>query len=154
MKLERHHIAPYWPHDLRLLIDGKVYILTGLSKPYKTNEKSLLTAEIRPKNGGFDTITSFVFNDTETPRAKLLLRPLPDLIREIEHNGQKFIPSQAIHEDELFQSIVGMFSIGEFGIEDLNYGIIIKLFEWHFNVFNLPQELWIDINTIQHDQRK
>jgi len=23
-----------------------------------------------------------------------------------------------------------------------------KLFEWHFNVFNLPQGLWIDINSI------
>ena len=38
-------------------------------------------------------------------------------------------------------------------INDNNFSLFQKLFEWHFNVFNLPQELWIDINTLEKEKK-
>ncbi len=47
--------------------------------------------------------------------------------------------------DKFFDNNYGRF----IKTEELSYNIIEKLCEWHFNVFNLPKDLWIDINTIK-----
>ena len=80
-------------------------------------------------------------------------RPMSDLTKPIEHNGEKFTPI-----DEFFILYGGGFKNKKAflktgfidGIlyspyETYTYSLITKLFEWHFNVFNLPKELFVDI---------
>lgn len=81
---------------------------------------------------------------------KLLLRPLSDLEKEIEHNGEKFVPVERIEE------IFGLNSqwIGWGGVNDgmmhFDYEIVHKLLEWHFDVFSLiDQNLAINLNEVK-----
>jgi hypothetical protein len=76
---------------------------------------------------------------------KPLLRPLSDLTKEIEVNGERFIPINKL-------PIIG---IEVLELEsDINNGCIeqkyySKLLEWHFDVFNLiGRGLGIDLNSI------
>lgn len=126
---------------------------------------------------------------------KPLLRPLSDLTKEIEHNGEKFVPilelariakCRVIYKHDVvhtfdeslknniytlqyylpnqYGEITYMFSywqelrrftFREIHPEPRNLGIPFQLdlfqalFRWHFNVFNLPEDLWIDLNTVQ-----
>jgi hypothetical protein len=68
----------------------------------------------------------------------LICHPLSGLTKEIEHNGERFVPIE----------ITGIID-WEYGYEKLPYWLIQKLFEWHFDVFGLiGSNLAIDINTI------
>lgn len=77
---------------------------------------------------------------------KPILRPLSDLTKEIEVNGEKFVPLKYIYgndftpNDDFFENMDTL-SIG--------YREMLLLFEWHFDVFGLiPEELAININTL------
>ena len=78
---------------------------------------------------------------------KPLLRPLSDLTKEIEHNGEKFVPLKEINyfyrmlesqeqADEIADRMIGN------SIPDgtLDYHLMVKLFEWHFDVFGLIEQ--------------
>jgi len=74
---------------------------------------------------------------------KPILRPLSDLTKEIEHNGVKFVTKDFIHYTYPSEMI---------GLNPAtwSYRVLIKLFELHFDIFNLiPQNLAIDINTLE-----
>lgn len=81
---------------------------------------------------------------------KPLLRPLSDLTKEIEHNGERFVPIERISE---------MYGIDIMTDERNNliapitlepYNAIRQLCEWHFDLFNLvSRNLAIDLNTIK-----
>lgn len=77
---------------------------------------------------------------------KLCLRPMSDLTKEIEHNGEMFVPIEEVQNYHNF-SIV---HTGDLEKDPLRYpfSIVKKLFEWHFNVFNLDPSLWVDKNTL------
>lgn len=88
---------------------------------------------------------------------KPILRPLSDFTKEIEVNGQKFVPIDKL--SELHSDYVVKQDGCWFFIEDkcdTNYielstsGIWVqKLFEWHFDLHNLIKNgLAIDINTL------
>jgi hypothetical protein len=76
---------------------------------------------------------------------KPILRPLSDLTKEIEHNGERFVPRDEFTDYEWDKYCCFDLPLDRF----LPYDTFSKLIEWHFDVFNLiPQGLAIDINTI------
>lgn len=89
---------------------------------------------------------------------KLVLRKISDLTKEIEHNGEKFVPIEKFCEIEDCRTEInirdtqwGIKEIAKNGVQyDSDFGVVQQLFEWHFDCFNLlEQGLAIDINTIK-----
>ena len=67
----------------------------------------------------------------------MYLRPLSDLTKEIEHNGEKFIPNDILNLD-IEGGKGGDIRMIEEGEHLIYYvGLIEYLFEWHFDVFGL-----------------
>lgn len=128
-KLELKHIAPYLPYDLRIKGGTMTYTLTG----------SYLDEWF---NWGFMT------------EHQPILRPLSDLTKEIEHNGEIICPCEILFTDYSQNDGATCGDQAELLI-DLNLDMILsyfewqKLFEWHFDVFGLIEKgLAIDINTL------
>lgn len=82
-------------------------------------------------------------------RCSLILRPLSDLTKEIEHNGERFVPERVLGEtttieytDEDILLEAGfdgrMHELDK--ITYLSYCQVQKLFEWHFDVFGLIEQ--------------
>lgn len=167
MKIDIKYIAPYYPYGLK-----------GIYTDTFGNEKIGTLDMIYKTDYGFD----FCMDEN----AKPILHPLSDLTKEIEVNGERFVPIVEIGKilgyDNLKKyEVDGEFEYGwdenvcgdyqgySFGWyekgkcfavwydhkegnpinTDCNLDAINKLFEWHFNVFNLPEDLWIDINTLK-----
>lgn len=88
---------------------------------------------------------------------KLILRGLGDLYKKIQHNHLEFTPIDWLlkHSDtDVLTEFI--FHMGDFQDkpQEISWDccpkwIFEKLFEWHFNVFNLPQDQFIDINTLE-----
>lgn len=79
---------------------------------------------------------------------KPILHPLSELTKEIEVNGEKFVPIEynafKNSRDHLLE-----FQNGFAHYKSVKYGIIQRLYEWHFDIHNLiNRNLAIDINTI------
>lgn len=127
-KLKLEHLAPYLPYGLKVYskVTKSVYEIIGLSKD------ELMIADRSSFNGWY-AISNF----------KPILRPLSDLAKGIVHNGKRFTPSH----------LLGLNSF-EYIIEKgqcttVSYEYMVKLFEWHFDVFGLIEKgLAIDINTL------
>jgi len=91
--------------------------------------------------------------------AKLALRPLSDLTKEIEDKGKKFVPIEKlkdldgeyfIHYDGLNAWIDDKCSLGLYEVTRTNE-LIQKLLEWKFDVFGLIEKgEAIDINTLNN----
>lgn len=121
-----------------------------------------------------DIITSYVF---DINKCKLILRPMSDLTKEIEVNGEKFVPMEwfmkeyrpliikgkkidrpicvtgSLPKDNLVANykdwIAPYFSFRAKIFEENEYQVIEQLFEWHFDVFGLIDKgLAIDINSL------
>jgi hypothetical protein len=144
MKLQIKHLAPYLPYNLGIK-----------RKDYKHENIFLLGIE---------------FNDVvhklgKTPIAfiKPILRPLSDLNKEIEVNGEKFVPLERLTKifggrpisfdgncfyTKIQKSVVRK----KEDVVPLHFSqleAINKLFEWHFDVFGLIESgLAININTL------
>lgn len=169
-KLELKHIAPYLPYGLKFRInildqaicDG---VMVGL------NNKEIEFEGVRK------TITESFQYDLCLP----ILRPLSDLTKEIEVNGERFIPIMVLFGGEDYRkynykidviekprlgkyiqiSVEGLGdNIIQFALKNpinntLNYQNWQNIFEWHIDVFNLiPQNLAIDINTLNIEDIK
>lgn len=89
-------------------------------------------------------------NDVLIEPHKLLLRPLYQLTNEIEVNGEKFVPIDRIRELGLGH-VDYISNEREYWIKtkthtgwlnSIPYVIIQKLLSWHFNVFNLHDNLY------------
>lgn len=128
MKLELKHLAGYLPYGLKWsLQELKTFEMQGITPTtLYTKEGTVLNWEKHP----------------DLPQALFpILRPLSDLTKEIEVNGEKFVPSKKLgFTDE---------NIGDFHTSFAPYFIIKLLLEWHFDIFSLIENgLAIDINTI------
>jgi len=133
MKLELKHLAPYLPHKLKT-VNFNVGKL--LDKP--------LISELIASN-----IMCFVDGSTEQ---KILLRPLSDLTKEIEVNGEKFVPIEKVENwntsIDFGKELVSLIE-DERWLSTTSYVLVELLFEWHFDVFGLIENnLAIDINTL------
>lgn len=130
MKLELKHLAPYLPYGLKI--------------QYLLNETLELVGF--NKNTIFHTRGFFV----ELPcNLKPILRPLSDLTKEIEHNGERFVPVEKLEEMYGLTVETQEDKVLTLPITLEPYYLIRQLFEWHFDIFNLIENnLAIDINTL------
>lgn len=133
MNLEVKHITPYLPFKL------KCY------EP-RFNEKHTILGLIKNEIyiGDEDSINSFVLDNETFP----ILRPVSSLTREIEINGNRFIPIEVLKSKGFYISDEWM----EEGFKDAinsSYDFVQLLIEWHFDVFGLIEKgLAVDINTL------
>ena len=137
--LKIEHLSPYLPYNLRFKSYGKEWEMTELrtTGQYKVwacaywCDKAL--AYIPDINARGNSIgTGFKFKDI-----KLILHPLSDLMKEIEHNGEKFIPSKRIFEEGYGSYTL---SYAKDHIEGISFGFMQRLIEWHFDVFGLIEQ--------------
>lgn len=150
-KLELKHLAPYLPYGLKVIYRDlfsnrkRKALLTGLSK------EEIETTYLRKIKGCSGDIISFKGNNNlQDLELKLILRPLSDLTKEIEHNGEKFVPLDynAFKTDRNhlidFQNKYAHY-------KSVKYGIIERLLEWHFDIFRLIEKgLAVNINTLKN----
>ena len=159
------HLAAYLPYGLKAV-----------------NEIRNFTVEIK----GLQTDNDVIHNLGKSPIKfiKPILRPLSDLTKEIEVNGEKFISAISLarfvdnghnHADSLIKNYgtnhIRVYTDKCDDVESVDFKIIVndffilkcnesiqcptylriynKLLEWHFNVFNLPENLFVDINTLE-----
>jgi hypothetical protein len=154
MKIEFNELAGYLPHELQI-----AYFFFGEHICTAPMVASMIgnsfTKEI--------PINAILTNDADF---KPLLHPLSDLTKEIDHNGERFVPVEwfEIGDDggESLEYTHGNIKliktlkfIAEYNIHnDINYlpyGVVQKLHEWHFDVFNwIEKGLAIDKNTLPH----
>lgn len=190
-KLTINQASAYLPH--------KVRFVSTMDKPLEGYGKNpIWTCDGITKLFGDYCLTTSENNDAYSIEScRLLLRPLSDLTKPIEHNDERFVPLVEIAKMEggddanTFQTFkrglsfnsdclgvrykIGQGTLGsenEITVQALTrilkcqisyngeftnkqvplseyFKITNKLFEWHFNVFNLPQELFVDLNTLQ-----
>lgn len=161
MKLELKHLAGYLPYGLELqYVDcitsrKRRAILTGISK---IDIETTYKRKIKGCSG--DLIGWEGNNNTEEIKVKPILRPLSNITKEIEVNGEKFVPIKNIFGSSLsmqgFNHYVNSFNNGfeltmtkgnkTFYADFIQYQ---KLLEWHFDIYGLIENgLAIDINTI------
>jgi hypothetical protein len=122
-RLQLKHLAPYLPYGfLYGIYDHQKVIIRGMN--YNSD---YLNIDFEINNHNKVSSTCF-FNEI-----KPILRPLSDLTKEIEVNGEKFVPLDVLAD---------LFGHGclDFDLTDvLNqpYKQMQKILEWHFDVFNL-----------------
>ncbi len=125
--LELKHLAPYLPYKLELFCSNGTIV--DLDKDY------------------FDEDWSCGYKDGHL---KPILHPLSSLTKEIEVNGEKFVPFDNMYL-KAYKEICELTDEADPSkiIEAMPYYIYIKLFEWHFDCFSLIENnLAIDINTL------
>lgn len=132
-KLTLREIAPYLPYGLKMIFEksGKIIELSGIE--LSESEKLIFIH----KNAFFES-TKWNF--------KPILRPLSDLTKEIEHNGEKFVPIKKLGINKMW------LGINDYHIHVYNqpYSEVQQLLEWHFDIFGLIEAgLAIDINTLE-----
>ena len=148
-KLTIEHLSAYLTYDLKVLSgDSKViYKLTGINA-YKHTYSRLV--ELSQSDSRF--------YEQSIDYCKPILRPLSDLTKEIEMNGEKFIIFDKIKHLVEYKCKVSINFDGNliFDIRDGQYmfysdfeKIQKLLFKHHFDVSGLIEKgLAIDINTI------
>ena len=81
---------------------------------------------------------------------KLILRPLSDLNKEIEHNGEKFVPKEGILGRHGYGYLWQIDRGGKIDPNKIQYECLKLLIEWHFDIIGLLQKgEAIDVNTLE-----
>lgn len=148
MKLELKHIAPYLPYGLKCTNTKKSYTQTGEDRTgiletlsVNTDDSVIMGAEGYFLVGYHEILPLF--------------RPLSSLTKEIEVNGEKFVPLEKLCSfygakfndsyvtDNAAGFVYGFSAHDVLNIKDVfenKYWQIQKLFEWHFDVFGLIEK--------------
>ena len=136
MKLEIKHLAPYLPYELKYRdmlyrTDNYLHVLNPLS---------------------------LSFNRDHIHNIKPILRPLSGLTKEIEVNGEKFVPFDILYDGYKNSPNLNYDYFCLLQIKSIDYkikkgeisiGMYSSLIEWHFDVFGLIEKgLAIDINNL------
>jgi hypothetical protein len=162
-KLELKHLSAYLAYGLK----GAAYSIDGYYEPIELGE--LMRIETGITRSGDTGEVWLVLDDIEVPiiEFKPILRPLSDLTKEIEVNGERFYPLEKLtkifggrpisFDGNCFYTKIQKSVVRE--KEDLvplhfsQLDAFNKLFEWHFDVFGLIENnLAIDINTLNKQQ--
>mgnify|MGYP003609910729 CR=1 FL=1 len=133
MKLEIKHLAGYLPYGLICKSNrGKYYIMDIYSNMRGSGiEKREISA---------------VLNEEMKP----ILRPLSDLTKEIEHNGEKFVFSDIYFSNSKIEKLQDKsLCLFENPLNEIDYNSVQTLIKYHFDIFGLIEKgLAIDINTL------
>ena len=124
MELEAKHLVPYLPYELKFGSGNQKYyefVLSGIDFYTRTD------IQIRTRGNRVYKISDI--------RYKPLLRPLSDLTKEIEVNGEKFVPAGKMITHGFHNSF--WYDVEKFNYRYLYAMDLEKLFEWHFDVFGL-----------------
>lgn len=135
MELELKHPAAYLPYGLNLLVYNNTVNPIVMELAMLGNNHSRAYVESKHFTGWVEDF-------------KLILHPLSDLTKEIEVNGEKFVPCRKLNlkENEILDFLDKDLWIGQW----LDYEQNSKLHEWHFDTFGLIEnDLAIDINTLE-----
>lgn len=125
-KLELKHIQSYklGKNGVKVLADDSIWYISAIH----FDDDVIVELRNDLNVGGYD----YKLEDIQ-----LILHPL-DLTKEIEHNGEKFVPRDKFYGNPL-----------DFKIRENSYDVVQKLLEWHFDIYNLiEKDLAIDINTL------
>lgn|SRR3990167_1122314 len=90
-KIELKHLSPYLPYGLNCKSQGfesEIYKTTGISKEY-VDLIWIYLENVKNQASQYSAVIEDVYP---------ILRPLSDLTKEIEHNGEKFVPLKKLHE--------------------------------------------------------
>jgi len=165
MKLELRHITPYLPYGLRCEI-------LNCQCDYVGERYGVINGYYDLDNEPHYRFGSLGNAGKDASLIKPILRPMADLTKEIEVNGEKFVPIKKIMEIRGYdlESIYDMeFDINGYGIflkdndpdephfllnpnnpNTIEYFIIKLMFEWHFDISNLIEAgLAMDINNVK-----
>ena len=128
MKLDLKHLAAYLPYKVES----------------RDHSNSIYRLEL-----SIDNYYRFVGKYAD----KMILRPLLDLRKEIEVNGEKFVPKNILRdlimERGNYTSYDSSWINENIDIQLLPYWMIEYLLEWHFDIHRLIEKgLAIDINTL------
>ncbi len=140
--------SAYLPYRLKFISikNNQQYLLTGIDNINKWplwastewNGKShKYEPEINLKSGGT------IGNGFKLKEVKPVLYPLEYLTKEIEHEGEKFVPQNKLRHLDL-EWLINSDKL----IMKTNYEDVLKLLEWHFNVFQLPEDQFINKATL------
>ena len=158
------HLAPYLPYGLQVKYNDCIYKKTHIATLSGVSNDGIETTYKRRFKGCSGDYISFKGrNNIVVLGVKPILRPLSDLTKEIEHNGERFVPVEyfEIGDDDnytyefdsgnikLIQKLktISKYNV-QFDIKFLPFEIVNTLISWHFDVFGLiEQGLAIDINT-------
>lgn len=139
MDLTIEHLAAYLPYGLK-------FLPTHYNKDKKQDTLYYLSTMLEKSEFGINGYTSNY--------VKPILRPLSNLIKEIEHNGKKFVPIDIIYKLWNEKSL-GQFSKSiilqkvQLYTNSMPHFIVEKLHSWHFDTKGLIESgLAINYNEL------
>ena len=147
---------------LKAYLDCGVGVINTCDATTRVQEGKHISKLVHGHNGMFGveglTPISFFSNPDgsfkKQDHLKLILRPLSDLTKEIEHNGVKFVPIEMLKEireskHKTMSKQVLFFILArlsnpdlpiDYKIKSCHYWIVEKLIEWHFDIFGLIEK--------------
>jgi hypothetical protein len=133
MKLELKHLAAYLPYDL------KIKTTFGWDTMQTLNDYCV--------NIDFEDV--HYYDSLETTDFKPILLPLSDLTKEIDVNGEKFVPIEEYKGRYLGDRLDECINASPSDLKYAQFHVIEQLLEWHFDIYGLIDAgLAIDINTL------
>jgi hypothetical protein len=147
-KLELKHLSAYLAYGLK----GAAYSIDGYYEPIELGE--LMRIETGITRSGDTGEVWLVLDDIEVPiiEFKPILYPLKYLTKEIEVNGEKFVPLEFFdcEDTKRWLIILSETKDREWALSYLGFFIVQKLLQLHFDIFGLIEKgLAIDINTLK-----
>lgn len=143
MKIEIKELVGYLPYGLKMKVnDVQFYRYEIMTLCDKTGLSNIGISDVIDEPQDF----------------KPILRPLSDLTKEIEHNGERFVPVDVLCPKESYlteyERKVDICRLEMQGAIRFSYSafcIVQQLYEWHFDLYDwIERGLAIDINTLNH----
>ena len=139
LKLEQIKLYPFGL-KCRAKSSNKIFTINGMFSSKK------------PDYYGIQVEEQLAFLDIKD--IALILHPLSDLTKPIQHNGEEFVPEYKMWEASENKDFIIKLAPSGAVHNETPYWAFQKLIEWKFNVFNLPPHLWIDVNTLEENPYK
>lgn len=169
MNIKLKHIAPYFPYSLMVSVKRKNDTLFHIGRVCEITNKSNHGDWVKV---WFDDVITVTSNNLHTSSSnshtyflgqdsiKPVLRPLSDLIKEIVHNDEKFVPLDELdilydgkhsHDDEWIRdTITRGHTWTDMDTDTLTVKAATLFLRWHFDIYGLIDKgLAVDMNFVQ-----
>jgi len=124
--LELKHLSAYLPYEVTARIED-------YQRDYVGREfDKIIGIHQWDKSGQLWCVITEGGAKPSLDRIKLQLRPLSQLSKEIEHNGDRFVPIEKIKEMYPSDTFSSTSNAAQW-----SYRIVEKLLSWHFDLFGL-----------------